>query len=82
MMIHSAFSFSSTPAKVKPLLIGLTPDAKPVRVKPCSYSASQAAFMSNPFAELMDNGLVYPKMTSPSVFATLIFPKPGLEKWR
>lgn len=39
-------SFSSKPARVYPLRIELTPDARPVRVKLRNYSADQRAFLA------------------------------------
>lgn len=80
----STFStrFSSTQSKVDPLSIGLTPDARPVRVKLRNYSPSQRAFMKGLIDERIGHCIVYPNPSSPWACAPLIVPKTGPVEWR
>lgn len=75
-------SFSPTPAKIDPLRIVLTPDAKPVRVKLRNYSEEQRDFMKTLVTQLIDSDCLYPNPTSAWVSAPLIVPKTGPPGWR
>lgn len=74
-------SFSSSPAKIKPLRIKLRPDAHPIGVKPRNYSQSQRAFMYNLMEELMRYNLIHNNPSSMWACAPLLVPKPGPEEW-
>lgn len=74
--------FSSTPFKVDPLHIELTPDAHPVCVKLCNYFPSRRAFIKKVMDELISHGIVYPNLSSPWACTPLIVPKPDLAEWR
>lgn len=74
--------FSSTPAKVEPLRIELTADARPIRVKLRNYSASQRAFISSLMQDLVRHNLVYANPSSKWACAPLIVPKAGPSQWR
>lgn len=74
--------FSSTPAKVPPLQIELTEDARPTRVRLRSYAVSQRAFMATLVEELVKYNLVNANPTSTWACAPLIVPKPGPTAWR
>lgn len=74
--------FSATPAKVPPLKIELTGDARPIRVKLRNYSQSQRNFMTNLTNELMQYNLIYPNPSSKWACAPLLVPKSGPAEWR
>ena len=71
-------SFSAGPAaKLPPLKIDLTPDAKPVKVRLRKYSQEQKEFMRDFVNDLVANGMAYPNPTSIWACAPLLVPKPG-----
>ena len=71
-------SFSAgPPAKLPPLEIELTSDAKPVKVLLRNYSQEQKEFMRDFASDLVSNGLAYPNPTSKWACAPLLVPKPG-----
>lgn len=65
--LRSTFStpFSSTPSKVNPLHIKLTPDARYVNVKLRNYSPSQQEFMKKMMDELIHHCIMYHNPSSP-----------------
>lgn len=73
-------SFSSgPPAKLPPLKIELTADAKPVKVRLRKYSADQRKFLATFIKSLVSHGMVYPNPTSKWACAPLLVPKTGAE---
>lgn len=71
-------SFSSgPPARLPPLRIELTPDAKPVKVRLRNYSQDQRDFLAKFVKDLVHHGLAYPNPTSKWACAPLLVPKPG-----
>lgn len=71
-------SFSAGPgAKLPPLKIELTPDAKPVKVRLRKYSQDQEDFMRKFVDDLVANGLAYANPTSKWACAPLLVPKIG-----
>lgn len=75
-------SFSAIPAKVPPLRIDLTADAKPFRVKLRNFSTSQRDFMSNFTSKLENLGIVYANPSSSWACAPLLVRKAGPDLWR
>jgi hypothetical protein len=76
-------AFSSGPAaKLRPLDIKLTTDARPVRVKIRNYSQEQREFLSKWVTGLVRCGMAYSNPTSPWVCAPLLVPKPGPARYR
>ena len=76
-------SFSSgPPAKVRPLRIELTPDARPVMVRHRNCSEEQREFLSDMVAKLVGNGKAFPNPTSAWACAPLLVPKPGPARFR
>jgi transposase InsO family protein len=80
-IFRTTFS-SGPPAKLKPLKIQLTPDARPTRVKLRNYSKEQQEFLSKFVATLIATGMAYSNPTSPWACAPLLVPKPGAAKFR
>lgn len=74
--------FSATPSKVDPLIIRLTPDAKPVRVKLRNYSPSQRLFMKKMMDELISYDIIYPNPSAAWANAPHIVPKDRPAEWR
>lgn len=73
-------SFSAgPPAKLPPLKIDLTADAKPVKVRLRNYSADQRRFLGVFVKSLVSHGMAYPNPTSKWACAPLLVPKPGAE---
>ena len=71
-------SFSAgPPAKLPPLKIELTPDAKPVKVRLRKYSQEQKEFMRELVNDLVAHGMAYANPTSKWACAPLLMPKPG-----
>jgi len=76
-------SFSAgEPAKIKPLKIELTPDARPVKVRLRNYSREQREFLAEFVGKLVRNGMAYPNPTSPWACAPLLVAKPGPARYR
>jgi hypothetical protein len=70
------------PAKVRPLVIELKPDAKPKRIPARKYAPSLAQFLSAKMAEMERLGLVKKNVASRWASPPLILPKAGPEKFR
>lgn len=73
---------SGPAAKLPPLQIALTPDAKPVKVRLRNYSQEQREFLRTFVATLLEKGMVYRNPTAPWAAAPLLVPKPGPAKFR
>ena len=80
-LFRTSFS-SGPPAKVRPLRIELTPDARPVKVRLRNYSEEQREFLSDMVAKLVRNGMAFPNPTSAWACAPLLVPKPGPARFR
>lgn len=79
----SRTTLSSRPsAKVAPLKISLTPDARPVCVRLRKYSQEQRQFLDNFVTDLIQAGMAYPNPSSPWASAPLIVLKPGAAHFR
>ncbi len=70
------------PARLPPLIIKLTPDAKPIRAKLRNYSPSQSDFLKRFVDELVAKGQAYANSTSRWASAPLLVPKSGPAQWR
>lgn len=76
-------SFSSGPhAKLRPLRIDLTRDARPVKVRLRNYSKEQQDFLTDMTDKLVEHGMAYPNPTSAWACAPLLVPKDGPTKFR
>lgn len=77
-MVIFRTSFSAgPPAKLPPLKIELTPEAKPVKVRLRKYSQEQKIFMHDFVNDLVAHGMAHPNPTSKWACAPLLVPKPG-----
>ena len=79
-MFRTSFS-AGPPARIKPLRIALTPDARPVKVRLRNYSQEQRGFFKNFVAKLVRNGVANPNLTSPWTCALLLVYKPGAARF-
>lgn len=77
--IFRCSSSSGPPARLPPLKIELTPDAKPVKVRLHNYSVDQRRIMGVFIKSLVRHGMAYPNLTSKWACAPLLVPKPGAE---
>ena len=65
------------PAKIPPLQVQLTSDAKPVRIKLRNYSPEQKEFLKSFVDDLVSNNMAYPNPTSQWAAAPLLVSKSG-----
>jgi len=82
---HDVFHLNLTngkPAKLPPLKISLTNDAKPIRAKLRKYNPEQAVFLKSFVGKLEEKGHVYANPTSRWASCPLLVPKPGPSKFR
>jgi hypothetical protein len=70
------------PANVKPLVIKLRDDAKPVRMSARKYAPPQLKFMRDKIRELEEMSLVYKNTGAEWASPPLILPKPGPDQYR
>lgn len=75
-------SFTSTPARVKPLSVDLIPEARQIRVKNRNFTPEQRNFMAKLMVELRAANMFYPNTSSKWESSPLLVPKPGTDKWR
>eukprot|EP00171_Calliarthron_tuberculosum_P022172 IDg22172t1 len=70
------------PAKISPLEIRLSEQARPIKVKLRNYSAEQHKFLSQFTKSLVENNMAYSNPYARWASAPLIVPKPGEAKFR
>lgn len=73
---------SGPAAKLPPLKIELSTEAKPVRVKLRNYSPTQRQFLSDFVSQLVKKDIIYPNPTACWASAPLLVPKAGPSQFR
>lgn len=73
---------SGVPPKFPPLVIALTSDAKPTKVRLRNYSKAQKEFMKEFVSRLVEKRMAYENPAEEWAAAPLLVPKPGPAKFR